>query len=263
MTLNGVKYTYETNAQGDVTGLIDSNGNEVVTYQYDSWGKLLGIGGSLSSTVGVANPFRYRGYYYDTETELYYLQSRYYDPELGRFISKDDPSYHTGQDAIGSNLYAYADNNPVMNIDPTGQSVLLDTIAIILTVVGVIKPMWWLILIGLGIATYDFIVSENDYKNASASLYSKLRKGIISSSTYSSRMRYNNTLRMINWVLSGFVVIASAIGILNIAWLSAIIPNITQVFDSIIGALGIVGCNMTWAMGAGEYLSGKNLYEYS
>jgi RHS repeat-associated protein len=122
MTLNGTKYTYETNAQGDVTGLVDSGGSEVVTYTYDTWGKLLGIGGPLASTVGVLNPFRYRGYYYDTETGLYYLQSRYYDPEFGRFISKDDPSYHDGQDAIGSNLYAYADNNPVINSDSSGYS---------------------------------------------------------------------------------------------------------------------------------------------
>ncbi|MFT9057573.1 MAG: RHS repeat-associated core domain-containing protein, partial [Ethanoligenens sp.] len=120
MTLNGVKYTYEKNAQGDVTGLIDSNGNEVVTYQYDSWGKLLVIGGSLKDSVGLQNPLRYRGYYYDTETGLYYLQSRYYTPEWGRFISKDDNQYHEGGTGVAANLYAYANNNPVMNVDPDG-----------------------------------------------------------------------------------------------------------------------------------------------
>lgn len=114
------KHTYETNAQGDVTGLVDGSGSEVVNYTYDSWGKLLNIGGSLASIVGTINPFRYRGYYYDTETGLYLLQSRYYNPEIGRFISKDDPSYHVGSSGINANLYAYCSNNPIMRIDPTG-----------------------------------------------------------------------------------------------------------------------------------------------
>ena len=67
----------------------DTNGNVVVEYTYDSWGKLISITGSLASTIGVKNPFRYRGYYYDTETSLYYLQARYYDPDICRFISAD------------------------------------------------------------------------------------------------------------------------------------------------------------------------------
>lgn len=121
MTLNGTKYTYEKNAQGDITGLIDSTNKEVVTYSYDSWGKLLNIGGTLASTVGAINPLRYRGYYYDTETGMYYLQSRYYNPVIGRFISKDDQNYHENETDIDANLYAYADNNPVMNIDPSGE----------------------------------------------------------------------------------------------------------------------------------------------
>ncbi len=71
------------------------------------------------------NPFRYRGYYYDTETELYYLQTRYYDPELGRFISQDSLEYADPETINGLNLYAYCGNNPVMNVDPSGKSLLL------------------------------------------------------------------------------------------------------------------------------------------
>lgn len=73
-----------------------------------------------SSIVRTMNPFRYRGYYYDTETSLYYLQSRYYDPSTGRFINADGYINANG-DLLGYNMYAYCSNNPVMNTDPTGE----------------------------------------------------------------------------------------------------------------------------------------------
>ncbi|WP_164997230.1 GLUG motif-containing protein [Clostridium minihomine] len=120
MTFNGTTYTYEKNAQGDIIGLFDSNNNEVVSYTYDSWGNLISIGGTLANTLGEVNPFRYRSYYYDFESNLYYLQSRYYNPEIGRFISKDDSGYHDASDLIDSNLYAYVNNNPIINTDANG-----------------------------------------------------------------------------------------------------------------------------------------------
>lgn len=120
MTLNGIAYTYEKDAQGDIIGLFDSSNNEVVKYSYDSWGKLISISGSLADTLGKVNPFRYRSCYYDTEPQMYYLQSRYYNPEMGRFVSKDDSGYHDSSDPIDSNLYAYVNNNPVINTDPNG-----------------------------------------------------------------------------------------------------------------------------------------------
>ena len=83
-------YYYVFNLQGDVIGLIDSSGNQVVSYTYDPWGKVLSVTGTLGTTIGEKNPIRYRGYYYDSETEFYYLQSRYYDPETGRFINADN-----------------------------------------------------------------------------------------------------------------------------------------------------------------------------
>ncbi len=92
----------------------------MVTYTYDAWGELLSVSGTLASTVGEFNRLRYRGYYYDTESGMYYLQSRYYDPELGRFISEDDPIYHEGETGAAANLYAYCENNPVMNVDYYG-----------------------------------------------------------------------------------------------------------------------------------------------
>ena len=78
-------------------------------------------GNKVTSGIGALNPFRYRGYFYDTETGLYYLNSRYYDPEIGRFISADSIEYADPETINGINLYAYCGNNPVMNIDPSGE----------------------------------------------------------------------------------------------------------------------------------------------
>ena len=89
VNIDGKYYTYVRNIQNDIIALVDASGKAVVNYAYDSWGKLLSIAGSLKDTVGVQNPFRYRVYYYDNETGMYYLKNRYYDPELRRFISSD------------------------------------------------------------------------------------------------------------------------------------------------------------------------------
>ncbi|MCI6005708.1 MAG: RHS repeat-associated core domain-containing protein, partial [Blautia sp.] len=109
------------NVQNDVIAMIDSKGNEVVRYTYDSWGRVMSITGSMKDSLGERNPFRYRGYYYDTETGLYYLKNRYYDPEIRRFISTDSIDVLEVQnDLYDKNLYAYCDNNPVMRHDLTG-----------------------------------------------------------------------------------------------------------------------------------------------
>ena len=117
-------YTYEKNVQGDIVGIIsDSTRRRVVTYVYDAWGKLLSTSGSAASTVGKYNSLRYRGYYYDSETGYYYLQSRYYDPSYKRFINADEPeliSYLTQASTLGGNLFAYCENNAVMGYDPSG-----------------------------------------------------------------------------------------------------------------------------------------------
>ena len=97
----------------------------MVKYKYDAWGncKILTASGveiTDSNNIGVLNPFRYRSYYYDTETNLYFLKTRYYDPEVGRFITIDDLSYLDPDTINGLNLYAYCGNNPIMRVDPTG-----------------------------------------------------------------------------------------------------------------------------------------------
>ena len=93
---NNAQYFYRCDAQGNITAILDSTGEVVVEYKYDSWGNhavLNADGTDSESGLGILNPFRYRGYYYDTETELYFLQTRYYDPEVGRFISRDSIEY--------------------------------------------------------------------------------------------------------------------------------------------------------------------------
>ena len=110
---NGIDYYYVKNATGDVQGITDKAGNVLCTYYYDVWGKLTGITGD--EELGRRNPIRYRGYYYDEETGLYYLNTRYYDPEVKRFLNRDMLDNET-------NLYQYCYNNPVMHLDCMGLS---------------------------------------------------------------------------------------------------------------------------------------------
>lgn len=114
-------YYYIRNIQGDVVGIITKEGTRVATYVYDAWGNHEVIS-HAGYDIGYVNPIRYRGYYYDSETQLYYLNARYYDSEVGRFISQDNISYLAPQMINGLNLYAYCGNNPVMNADPNGYS---------------------------------------------------------------------------------------------------------------------------------------------
>jgi RHS repeat-associated protein len=109
---------------------------------YDSWGKLVSITGGSgenvtdnTSHIGYINPLRYRSYYYDTETELYYLNARYYDPETGRFINSDDNFEG------GLNLFAYCYNNPVMFFDPSGDIAIVDDVVVVTLVGGAALTM--------------------------------------------------------------------------------------------------------------------------
>ena len=109
----------------DNHAVVDSNGSTVVEYKYDAWGnhKVLDANGNeiTSSThIGNLNPFRYCGYYYDIETGFYFLKSRYYDPEVGRFLNIDSLDYADPETINGLNLYAYCGDNPVMGYDPEG-----------------------------------------------------------------------------------------------------------------------------------------------
>ena len=117
---NGTIYSYIHNLQGDVVGIIDTDGNVVVEYKYDAWGKHLSTAGTLKTTLGMLNPFRYRGYIYDEETEMYYLRSRYYYSELQQFINADSIIGEYAN-VFEHNMFTYCTNNPINNQDASGK----------------------------------------------------------------------------------------------------------------------------------------------
>ena len=102
----------------DVLAITDTEGSIVANYEYDTWGKVL----TADTSIAQQNPLRYRGYYYDNETGYYYLQSRYYDSEICRFINADIPEISQMSKGLtnGVNIFAYCNNNPINNSDPTG-----------------------------------------------------------------------------------------------------------------------------------------------
>ena len=113
-------YFFVKNLQGDILKVVDYLGNDIVTYEYDPWGKVINEEiAPGKQLIAERNIFRYRGYIYDSETELYYLQSRYYDPHIGRFINADS-QFNLDDSIMGGNLFAYCYNNPIIIWDPTG-----------------------------------------------------------------------------------------------------------------------------------------------
>ena len=132
---NGTDYYYLRNLQNDVAAIADGTGAIAARYYYDAWGNLLsvtdGAGHAVTDAehIGLVNPIRYRGYYYDSDTGYYWLNSRYYDPVVGRWISPEpnvyDGEFDENAGLIGYNVYAYCANNPIMYKDETGESITL------------------------------------------------------------------------------------------------------------------------------------------
>ena len=143
-------YHYNRNIKGDVIGIFDSSGAEIVKYSYDSWGNFEITTGSLTN-IAKDNPILYRGYYYDHDTELYLLDARFYNPKWRRFISPDDTAYLDPETPNGLNLYAYCNNDPVNYSDPSGHSAFLIAMSI-LAVSGLITT-------GIGLATDNNLVT--------------------------------------------------------------------------------------------------------
>ena len=117
--LNDTVYRYIKNLQGDVIAIY-RDATKVAEYAYDAWGNCKVK--QDTDGIGTFNAIRYRDYYFDVETGLYYLMSRYYDPSTGRFLSPDDISYLDPETINDLNLFTYCGNNPVMNVDPEGHA---------------------------------------------------------------------------------------------------------------------------------------------
>ena len=128
MKYNGEYYYFDKNLYGDILKVYNNSKNTVASFSYDSYGNILSESGSMSDKIH----FRYRGYYYDEETGFYYLQSRYYDPSICRFISADQYELvGTLSDTVGQlNLYAYCNNNPIMYTDPSGEFLITASMVI-------------------------------------------------------------------------------------------------------------------------------------
>ena len=116
---NGTAYAYVKSLQGDIVAILDENGNAVVSYGYDAWGAPLWCTGELAETLGKVQPFRYRGYVFDEETGLYYLRSRYYNPQCGRFVNADAHMSFSKKNTA-YNLYSYCNNSVTTQKDIYG-----------------------------------------------------------------------------------------------------------------------------------------------
>ena len=189
---NDMLFFYQKDAQGNIIAIVDSTGSVVVQYWYDAWGnhKVVYENGDEitdQNNIGNLNPFRYRGYYYDTETGLYFLQTRYYDPEVGRFLNRDSVQYAAPETINGLNLYAYCLNNPVEYVDPDGTliSSFIDVFSA-LTEIGIgggLSIVAWAYKTGvrpknIGIGTYNQFVNSGLTKITKASnVLSKLSTG--------------------------------------------------------------------------------------
>ncbi len=121
MSFEGTKYFFIKNIQGDVEKIVTHQGNVAVTYKYDAWGKLISKTDNTVYGIGELNPFRYRGYIYDDETGLYYLQSRYYDPITGRLLNADIYIDTNTGTPLSTNTFAYCDNNAINKNDSNGK----------------------------------------------------------------------------------------------------------------------------------------------
>ena len=138
--LNGTTYMFRKNFFGDVTAIY-RGATKVAEYAYDAWGNCTIV--SDTNGIGTANPFRYRSYYWDNDLQLYYLMSRYYDPQTGRFLNADGLEYLDPETLGGLNLYAYCGNNPVMGIDPSGNFILSTAVIVAALIAGAIAGAFY------------------------------------------------------------------------------------------------------------------------
>ncbi len=253
---NGVEYLYKKNAQNDIIGICDINGEQIVKYYYDAYGNFkifvknnanfLDIEKENGYNVSYAelakvNPFRYRSYYYDNETGLYYLNSRYYDPQIGRFINADDVSVLdvTKIALNGLNLYAYCLNNPVNHIDENGYIIWFFIVAVAVSA---------LISMGAEVAS-QVVENDGDWSkvNVGQVLWSGLMGGLsgalMASGIGSVGLAVlGGALGFVNSV--GYQLIGGS-GVSEINWLSVGVSTLAGALPGIIGRTGASNYSVT------------------
>mgnify|MGYP000030065237 CR=1 FL=1 len=168
-------YWFEKNLQGDIVAVYNQAGTKLISYTYDAWGNSsVSYYNSGASTTAKYNPFRYRGYYFDSETGFYYLNSRYYDPAIGRFITADKLATvkATAFNVTDKNLYSYCDNNPVTRTDDGGAfwDTVFDVVSLCFSVAEVVAnpadPWAWAGLVGDAVDLIPFVSGVGEVTRA-------------------------------------------------------------------------------------------------
>ena len=186
---NGTKYRYDKNLQGDIVGIRNASGTLVAQYAYDAWGKHIritdGSGNDVSDNpnhMANINPFRYRGYYFDVETGWYYLNARYYDPNVGRFLSPDLPDTLSAdfENFAQYNMYTYCFNNPVNMADDLGYwPNWLEKVVAAVTVVVVVAAVAAITVATAGAGTAAAVVAVGAAKGAAVGMVSGAAMGAV------------------------------------------------------------------------------------
>ncbi|SMB93716.1 RHS repeat-associated core domain-containing protein [Desulfonispora thiosulfatigenes DSM 11270] len=176
MTKNSTTYYYHVNGHGDVMAMTDGSGTIVAQYNYDAYGNILSQSGSMAES----NPYRYAGYRFNEVTGLYYLMARYYDAEIGRFITRD--TFHGFEDDPQSlNQYAYCSNNPVIYVDPSGNYATRYGYWNLVDIVGFLTTGYILVKLGIGIFSKWIVhkVTYIFYNITAREVIGKYKKGAI------------------------------------------------------------------------------------
>ena len=210
---NGVQHFYITNQLGDVMGIANAQGEPIAAYSYDEWGNPIETvtrdDTEEQNKIAQLNPLRYRGYYYDAETGYYYLQSRYYNPEWGRFISPDSFGYIDNSTRLGFNAYVYCVNNPIMFVDHSGNIGRLAVAFVLYGVLFVSGALLVYILLssivaGLSNTTFSFsLPSVSLPKISAASIADTAIKSAISNNQHTKYWAARRT--------SGYVILIRAL----------------------------------------------------